>query len=619
MDSVRGGLLAELKRRKVFRVAVVYAVVAWVLAQAADILLGNFGAPAWVFQSFVIVLALGFPVALLLAWALELTPDGIQRDGADTGRNPALAGVSVSRRRIVVALVTILGMGLGTGWLVMAPGPLSTVTPPAAGSAHVSTEAAQSIAVLAFADLSPEGDQEYFSDGIAEEILNALVRVEGLKVAGRTSSFHFKGRNEDLRAIGATLGVAHILEGSVRKQGERVRITAQLIRSDDGFHLWSETYDGDLSDVFELQERIARAITTELEVVLRGDQQEQLVPISTRDAEAYALYLEATAIFNRRDGQRFPEAVSKLERALALDPGFARAHARLAAVHVVAPAYTEVLPDAAHAAAEEHARLALEIDPAMAEPQAVLANALQSERRFSEAQTVFERALALNPNDVTTTFWFATHLWSTGYLAQGADLLDRVLAIDPLLPNALVWRAAAYHNEGDLESGERLALRAKEVGIAHVGHIMSGFLVARGREAEAIRGLGEGLDAMMAGDRGDLTMVLARGMIEGGEARETALRRIDDYLASEPPVLSGVVAHALERLGGADRALRLVQDRPTDNDAIFFSSLWGREGGPRRSPAFPEFVRRTGLADLWERKGPPDLCRRLGPRDYDCK
>ena len=193
--------------------------------------------------------------------------------------------------------------------------------------------------MLAFADLSPQHDQDYFSDGIAEEILNALAQVKDLKVAGRTSSFSFKGKNEDLRIIGATLGVAHVLEGSVRKQGDKVRITAQLIRSKDGFHLWSETYDGDLKDVFALQERIAQSITEKLAVVLSGKQAAQLVNAGTSNPEAYALYLKATATFDKRDGAHMPEAIKQLQQAVALDPGYARAYSRLATLQAILPTY----------------------------------------------------------------------------------------------------------------------------------------------------------------------------------------------------------------------------------------------------------------------------------------
>lgn len=606
-------LFTELRRRKVFRVAVVYAATTFVVLQAADLMLPRLAVPDWAMTLVVVLAVLGFPIALVLAWALELTPDGVRvtEARAPTGGDAPLPSLLGKRTVAITALLVVLGIGLGAGWLLK----------PGGGSEAVEGVAddAPSIAVLAFADLSPEGDQEYFADGIAEEILNALVRVEGLKVAGRTSSFHFKGREQDLRAIGDTLGVGHILEGSVRKQGERVRITAQLIRSDDGFHLWSDSYDGDLGDVFELQERIARAITDELRVVLRGGQREQLVRPATNDPEAYALYLEATGIYNRRDGARFPEAVTKLEEALRLDPDFARAHARLALIHVLSPQYVAQVGDRAANDAERHARRAMELDPALAEPHAVLGLMYMAQRRFTEARAAYERALELDPADPNTMFAAATNLWQAGYLERSIELLDRVLAIDPLLPNALLWRSLAYRE--NVDNAERLLLRAQELGISFVGLAMANVHAQHGRTADAIRSMTEGLGALMPGFPTDFVAVLARGIYQEGEARAAALRRIDAYLATEPPVLAGGVLAALVWLGEPERARILGQDRPSSNDALFLANtVWGPAGRDfRRLPGFAEFARRFGLAELWGLHGPPDMCRRVAPLEYVCE
>ncbi|HMK73039.1 MAG TPA: protein kinase, partial [Myxococcaceae bacterium] len=309
----------------------------------------------------------------------------------------------------------------------------------AAGTAPT-TSGVPSIAVLPFVNLSSDKEQEYFSDGISEEILDALARVKGLKVAGRTSSFHFKGRNDDLRTIGETLGVANLLEGSVRKQGNRVRITAQLIQVADGFHLWSKTFEGDLTDVFDLQERIARAITGELKVVLQGEQRTRLVPVATTNPEAYALYLQATTIFNRREGPRFHDAIAQVEQAVRLDPGYARAWSRLATLQVLLPIYFPSELDSSLASAELAARRAIALEPSLAEPHAVLGLTYERERRYLEAREAYRRALELDPDDVTANFWFGAHLITAGYVRQGEQVLDKVLAIDPIVPNPLGWR-----------------------------------------------------------------------------------------------------------------------------------------------------------------------------------
>jgi hypothetical protein len=260
----------------------------------------------------------------------------------------------------------------------------------------------------------------------------------------------------------------------------------------------------------------------------------------------------------------------------------------------------------------------MELDPAMAEPHAVLGLLYMAQRRFSEARAAYERALELDPADPNTIFGTATNLWETGYLERGVTLLDRVLAIDPLFPNALVWRASAYRQ--DVDSAERLLLRAQELGHSFVGLGMANVHAARGRTADAIRSLTEGLGALMPGFPTDFVAVVARGVYQEGEARVAALRRIDAYLATQPTVLAGGVLAALVWLGEPERARILGQDRPSSNDALFFANtIWGPPGRDfRRLPGFAEFARRSGLAELWELHGPPDLCRRVAPREYVC-
>jgi TolB-like protein/tetratricopeptide (TPR) repeat protein len=468
--------------------------------------------------------------------------------------------------------------------------------------------------------MSADKDQEYFSDGISEEILNALAQVKDLKVAGRTSSFQFKGENKDLRAVGQALGVAHILEGSVRKQGDRVRITAQLVQTDDGFHVWSENYDGDLKDVFELQERIARSITEKLQVLLQGDQVQRLVEAPTRNTEAYSLYLQATQIFNRRDGARFPAAIAQLQEAMRLDPEFARAHARLAAIQSLAPNYDPDLADSAAKAVETHARQAMKLDPKLAEPHAALGALYTRQRRYVEAFETLQRALALDPNDVTANFWHATLLCTTGYVARCDAALDRVLEMDPMMPNALSWRGREYLRTGDLDKAERLLRRSEDVGLAHSGLALSLLADIRGDRAEAERYWATGnrpfLDDFPAGS----AEIIAHGIYADAAAKARAIAVIDQYLATGPKTISAVAINALMRLGQPQRALALAQRGITSNEAILLNPLWDNAGRPVRTlPEFAEFARRIGLARVWDKRGPPDLCARNDKGDYVCR
>ena len=476
-----------------------------------------------------------------------------------------------------------------------------------------------SIAVLPFVNLSSDKEQEYFSDGITEELVDALARVKGLKVAGRASSFHFKGKNEDLRAIGEALGVTSIVEGSVRKQGNQVRITAQLIKVADGFHLWSRTYDGDLANVFDLQEKIARAITSELRVVLQGDQQNRLVPVATRNPEAYALFLQATAIFNRRDGHRFPDGIAEIEQALRLDPGYARAWSRLATLRGLSPTYQPNDPQSALAAADEAAHRAIELDPSLAEPQAVLGLVSNSRRQFLEADAAYRRALEIDPDDVNANFWFAINLITEGYVRRGTEHLDRALAADPMYPNALNWRSLTALVDGDLDLAERLSERSRDAGLAYLGIAASYVSELRGRRPEAVARLSEGLTVGLDELPDGARETIARGALGDVQARREALALIDRYLASRPAVVNAIVPYALMRLGRPAEALEVLARGPTRNDALPLPTLWlfiGRDA--RTLPGFSEAARRIGLVEVWEREGAPDMCRRVEPGKYTC-
>jgi TolB-like protein len=606
-----GGWMEEFKKRRVFRALVGYGLVSFAILQVVEPVMHGLGLPEWVLAATVIGLGLGFPVTLVLAWVFDVNAGRIET----TEPRPR-----APRVLLLVVLGVLLGAP-GVAWFFWR----AHRVPPAAGASSSPTAAAgvataQSIAVLAFTDLSPGKDQEYFADGVAEEILDALARVKGLKVAGRTSSFHFKGKNEDLRSIGQTLGVAHVLEGSVRKQGNKVRITAQLVQTSDGFHRWSKTFDGDLTDVFELQERVARSITDELKVVLEGEQRTRLVPVATSSSEAYTLYLQGTAIFNRRDGERFHDAIALLEQAVRLDPGYARAHSRLATLEALLPAYVAKESDAAQAAAEAEARRAILLDPALAEPQAVLGLLFTNRRRHEEARTAYRRALELDPDDVTANFWFAASLIESGYLHQGATVLEHVLRIDPIMPNALMWRANVALADDDLDLAERLLRRAQDLGLNYVGVGLAALADARGRRDEATQLASAALEHFASDFPKGTAGVLARGAAGDTGARDEALRRVEAYLATRPPVVAGFAPYALIRLGQANRALDLISAGPSSNDAMVFTTLWGRYGqAVRTAPEFPEFLRRMGLADQWDREGPPDLCRRVGPRDYACR
>jgi TolB-like protein/Tfp pilus assembly protein PilF len=463
----------------------------------------------------------------------------------------------------------------------------------------------KSIAVLAFTDLSPAHDQEYFSDGMAEEILNALAQVKELKVAGRTSAFSYKGRNVDLREIGRQLGVAHVLEGSVRKQGDKVRITAQLIRTDDGTHLWSKAFDGDLRDVFKLQEDIARAITDELEVVLAEGQ--QLVPVATRNPEAYALYLQATATFDKRDGRNMPNAARQLEQAIALDPDYARAHARLAAIYAVLPTYTGT-EGQANPRLEAHARRAIALDPSLAEPWAVLGLASsQGQTDLVASRGYFEKALQIDPDDITTNFWYGLTLLRTGYQNAGLQRLEHALAIDPMLPNAMRWRGLVALRYGDIDTAEQFLKRAQAAGLKLAGRELAEIAARRGRLDEARRLWLAGADALQNILPAGGGEIVASGLYGGSAVeRQRAIDLLETFAAGRENV-SGQVPLLLLQMGQDTQALEIMRKVHGD-DSDFMATLFSPVGADMRStPEYQAFVASKGFPALWAKYGPPDV------------
>lgn len=311
-------LLAELRRRNVTKVALGYAIVAFVVGEAAGIFLPALNLPEWTITLVVALLVLGFPIALVLAWALELTPHGVVREGSREAPAGSSAGGGAA---------AIVGGGRRADDRRTGRAEPSSAATGTAPLVHARAAPERSIAVLPFTDMSAEHDQEYLGDGIAEEVIDALTRFDSLHVAARTSSFGFKQSSEDVPGIGRKLGVQTVLEGSVRKSGNRLRVRAQLISVADGYRLWSERYDRELEDVFEVQDDIARAVADALRVELLGDSGAILVSTSAGNAEAYDHYLKGRHAWHRRYQLGLEAALQHFERAIQLDPAFARSHA----------------------------------------------------------------------------------------------------------------------------------------------------------------------------------------------------------------------------------------------------------------------------------------------------
>ena len=366
--------LGELHRRKVLRVAASYAIVAWLLLQVAEVTFEPLHVPDWVMTMVVLLAIIGFPIALVLAWAFDLTPDGIEKDGEDAAADPEA---------------------------VSAPHP--------------------SIAVLSFDDMSPEQDQEYFCDGIAEEILNRLVRIDKLGVAARTSSFRFKGQNVDIGAIARELNVSTILEGSVRKTGNRLRVTTQLINASDGYHLWSESYDRELEDVFEIQEEIAASVAAALKLTLVASSSQDY---GTDNVEAYEYYLKGLYFFHRWGPTNVRYGVEMFAKAVAADPGYALAWAALADSYAMICMYW----DASRAnldGADSASRKALSLAPDLADAHVSRGLSFTVRREHEAAAAEFDTALKLNPDLFEASYFYGRICFQQGKLERAAALFEQ--------------------------------------------------------------------------------------------------------------------------------------------------------------------------------------------------
>jgi TolB-like protein/Tfp pilus assembly protein PilF len=395
-----------------------YAVGAWLVVQVADATFEPLGVPETAHRILILVAALGFPIALVLGWLFDWTSEGLVRTPDDPEQ--AVARLRSHRRidfAIIGALVLALGMALFGPEMGTAPGEVPPI---------------RAVAVLAFADMSPAGDQGYLGDGIAEEIMGGLSKVDALRVTARTSAFAFKGRNESIQTIGEQLGVGAVVEGSVRKAGNRLRITAQLIRVADGFELWSHSFDRKLDDVFAIQDEIARATVAALKVELIGTR--QLVKPPTGDVRAYELYVTGRHFLGRRTKSDLQQATSYFERALEVDPQFQLAYVGLAESRMLAFNYAYDEDAASLAKAEAAARRALAIDPNSGEARSSLAYIHMMYWRMQEAEAEFREALRLDPDYSTAHLFFALFLRTSGRVEEAQAEFTAALELDPLSP-----------------------------------------------------------------------------------------------------------------------------------------------------------------------------------------
>ncbi len=453
--------VTELKRRNVLRMAAAYALVSWILIEAGSVLLPTFGAPDWVFRSYVIVVVIGFVIALVIAWVFEITPEGVRLE-RDVDREAYPSKPPGQMNRVIIALL-VVALGISITFNVT-----GLRTPPA-----VVPPARDSIAVLPFTSRSTDAENQFFADGIHDDILTRLADVESLRVISRTSVNEYRDTTKNIRQIGSELGVATVVEGAVQRSGDQVRITVQLIDAATDEHIWAATYDKALTveNVFDVQSQISAQIAVSLRTALTPEEQRRLAAAPTDNIEAYAEYVKGSNNLAQRTFASLKEARAQFERAIELDPEYAKAHASLAQTVLVTLTNHKAIPQSeAFDIAASALHTALEIDPELAEAYAVRGLLEMMEWETTrlgpgnvDAATSFQTALALSPSLADAYVWFASLRQTEGQIDEAIDLLAEALTIDPLSRIPYVNLPGFYAQRGQNEEATAMLLKAASI------------------------------------------------------------------------------------------------------------------------------------------------------------
>jgi serine/threonine-protein kinase len=534
---------AELKRRNVYKVAAAYAVVAWLLMQVASQIFPFFEIPNWVVRLVVLLLLIGFPIALIIAWAFETTPEGIKRtEAADAAGQRSRGGTWI----YIVLIGAALSVGLFFVGRYTAGHGVSQVREAATASAE------KSIAVLPLVNESGDPKDEYFSDGLSEELIAALAQISGLKVIGRSSSFRFKDRKEEPKTIGEKLGVSTLLEGTVRKQGDRVRIVAELVNAADGIELWTRTFDRELKDIFAVQEEIARAVAESLKVTLLGSDSVQ--KSAPKNPEAHNAYLQGDFHFQRRNLEDYRKAVSYFDQAIRLDPNYALAYAERAEASTLigdlgGQAKTE------WPKARSDAEKAVAIAPALAEAHAALGWVrFFVEWKFDEGLSELRRAKELSPANPTANDLLARVIVYLGRVDEAERQARQAVELDPLSFPAQNNLARVLFFAGKLDEADAAGRKSAELQpTAASSHRWQAMVaVQRGDGEAALR------EAQLEPDEGYRRFELALAQYVRGD-QQAADAALADIIANWRDQLAYQIAEVYALRGEPDKAFEWLQ------------------------------------------------------------
>jgi len=597
-------ILGEMKRRNVFRVGIAYIVAGWMVVQLGYIVAANLAAPPWVMGLVITFVVAGFPIMMYSTWFFGITTEGIRKE------SDIQASATLTRRRgrrldaITLALLAMVAGMVMLERFMPKPPSLEVASETSQAPAEPEPEPVieeNSIAVLPFTNMSAEANQEYFSDGLSEELLNVLTHVEGLNVASRTSSFAYKGENRNIRQIARTLRVANILEGSVRKLGDRLRITAQLIDTSNDRQLWADHYDRDMTDIFQVQDEIANAIVSALTTELGVGLQAVNVQSATSNLDAYDLYLRARELFIAREN--LPTSWQLLEQATHMDPQFARAWEALAAVRSVATSWRlgdDVDHDSLALAA---ARRALELDPGLSMPHAVIGMKHEvTGEGYIGAIGSLDMAIENNPKNATAWLWRGIRYRDMGYAARALEDFETCLNIDPGYLICSQYLALSLLTLGQIESAIREIESTTEDNFHSTDDFFVSYYVQTGQRNMAL------LVAALSLRKLDAPIKDWIEAIEHPEEDHSSrIARFNEWGKEYNMTICEMDAVVI--------ALRAEECLTTVENA---GLMWHPDSAwYRKKPEFKEFVN-THLMAFWQENGFPPQCQALEDGDFEC-
>ena len=561
--SEKPSFFSELKRRNVYKVAVAYAVVGWLIAQIATQIFPFLEIPNWIVRFVIMLIAIGFPIALVIAWAFEATPEGIKRTEVADAMHEHSRGKAWIYVVLIGAAISVALFFLGRYTAGNSAGAARTELP------------AKSIAVLPFDNLSRDPDNAFFAEGVQDEILTRLAKVADLKVIARTSTQKFKSAPENLSDIAKQLGVANILEGSVQKVNDQVRVNVQLINAMTNAHLWAEIYDRKLSDIFAVQSDIAKTVADTLQAKLTGSEKQMMAAQATSDTAAYELYHKGRSLWGKRTGDNIPKAIAFYEEAIARDPNYALAYAGLSNAYILAPFYTGTDRHEANTKAKEAALKALRLDPNLAEAHLALGKVFFfSEIDLAGAIREYKRAIELKPNDADAYHWYSNDtLAALGQFEEAIVEGRRSVELDPLSVVINVDLGVTFYYAHRYDDAARQLRKTLEIDpTSFYTHYNLGILLqVTGDLSGAIA---EYEKAKHLGDNTYVSTLYAQAKAQGGD-KDAARRMLSDLdeLSKHREVVGYLRALLYLSLNNKDEALSWLEQGYAEHDGSNISEI----------------------------------------------